>query len=77
MSKAATKASPAESPRVTLEYIGPSGQMATDEETGTWVELVAGRRYQMSAALATYRAEHDVHHWKRPDLPQAPIAAKE
>ena len=61
----------------TLEYIGPSGQMATDEDTGQWFELVAGRRYQMSAALAAYREQHDVHHWKRPDLPKTPIAAKE
>ncbi len=66
-----------ESPLVTLEYIGPSGQMSTDELTGSWFELVAGRRYQMSEGLATYRVEHDVHHWKRPDLPKAPIAAKE
>lgn len=59
-----------------LEYIGPPGQVAFDED-GARIDLVAGRRYQMSEALAAYRAEHDVHHWKRPDPPSRAAAAKE
>jgi hypothetical protein len=57
----------------TLEYIGPPG-LAHDEETDARIELVAGRRYRMSAALAAYRLEHDTGHWKRPDPPKAATA---
>jgi len=51
---------------ITLLYIGPSGQVEIDAD-GKTRELVAGRRYQMDAALAAYRAEHDVNHWQRLD----------
>jgi hypothetical protein len=52
---------------VTLEYIGPSGAVMFDETDRTRpIELVAGRRYQMSATLAAYRLERDTRHWKRP-----------
>lgn len=57
--------------RETLEYIGPPG-VAFDDETE--IKLIAGRRYQMSAALAAYRLEHDTGHWKRPDSPKAATA---
>ena len=60
------------SERVTLEYIGAPG-LAFDEND-TKIELIAGRRYQMSAALAAYRLEHDTGHWKRPDPPKAATA---
>ena len=61
--------------KVWLIYVGPSGQVDFDEN-GKTRELVAGRRYQMDAALAQYRAEHDIHHWKRPEPPKA-AAVKE
>lgn len=57
-----------------LEYIGPPGQVMVDED-GKTIELVAGRRYQMTDPLAAYRLEHDVHHWKRPDPPKRETAA--
>jgi hypothetical protein len=55
------------SDKVTLEYIGPSGEVAFEEDDRSKsISLVAGRRYQMSAALAAYRLEHDTTHWTRP-----------
>jgi hypothetical protein len=64
--------------KVTLEYIGPAGsQMFDEEDRNKAIELVAGRRYQMSEALAAYRLEHDSGHWKRPDPPKASAAVKE
>jgi hypothetical protein len=61
--------------KVSLEYIGPPGEVCFDEADGTQVSLVAGRRYQMSEALASYRVEHDTRHWKRPDPPKRANAA--
>jgi hypothetical protein len=62
--------------KVTLEYIGPPGQAVIDED-GRHVELVVGRRYQMSPALAAFRVEHDTGHWKRPEPKAGAAAAKE
>jgi hypothetical protein len=64
--------------KVTLEYIGPPGQVMFDEEDrNKQIPLVAGRRYQMSEALAVYRCEHNATHWKRPDPPKVSAAVKE
>jgi hypothetical protein len=60
---------------ITLEYIGPPGQVMFDAD-GKQVSLVAGRRYPVEASLAAYRLERDHNYWKRPDPPQ-PAAAKE
>lgn len=57
------------SDKILLEYIGPGNQEWFDGEKN--VTLVAGRRYQVPAALASYMAEHDTNHWKRPDSPPA------
>jgi hypothetical protein len=56
----------ADAKKVTLEYIGLSGEIAFDEDDNKQVSLVAGRRYQMSEALAAYRLEHDATYWQRP-----------
>lgn len=59
--------------KITLEYIGPPGQVMFDEDDrGKQITLIAGRRYQMSAALAAYRLERNTEHWQRPDPPKAP-----
>ncbi len=62
-------------PHDLLEYIGPPGQVMFEEETNERIELVAGRRYPMSAELAAYRVSHDVNHWKRPAPPKGETAA--
>jgi len=62
--------------KVWLIYVGPPGQVEYDDN-GKTRELVAGRRYQMDAALGAYRAEHDVNHWQRPDPPRESAAEKE
>jgi hypothetical protein len=61
--------------KVSLEYIGPPGEVCFDEVDGSQVSLVAGRRYQMSEALASYRVEHDTRHWQRPIPPKRANAA--
>jgi hypothetical protein len=64
------------SEKVSLEYIGPSGEVMFDEDDrGTAISLVPGRRYQMSEALAAYRLEHDTRHWQRPIPPKRANAA--
>jgi hypothetical protein len=64
--------------KVLLEYIGPSGAVMFDETDRTRpIELVAGRRYQMSDTLAAFRLEKN-RHWKRPEPPKRePAAVKE
>jgi hypothetical protein len=65
---------PIASADVLVEYIGPSGQVMFDAHNAQ-ISLVAGRRYPMDAALAAYRVEHDVNHWKRPDQPKPAVIA--
>lgn len=61
-----------------VEYCGPPNQEWLDEE-GQKHTLIAGRRYSVSPALATYMVECNGSHWKRPDPPKgkAPAADKE
>lgn len=61
---------------IILEYSGPPNQEWRDGD-GKTITLVAGRRYQIPVDVAEFWLRQDTGHWKRPEPPSAPRAAKE
>lgn len=61
--------------RVLLEYSGPPALWLNEDHKS--IELVAGRRYQIPSATADHWLEQNTGHWKRPEPPSEPRAAKE